>query len=123
MIIALYGAFAVAALVIILPWVRRDKMAAFWFAAMLLAAIPESSLVPLSKNFGFVAVGALWIDRQFHCRPAHPSKVAGRIGYRIPAWIACVLLLLAHVPGAIAERVIAVKASSFLFAWASRGLG
>src|SRR5208282_5457590 len=56
MIIALYGVFTVAALVVFLPWVFRDKVAAFWFAAMILAAIPEAVLVPLSKNFGFIAV-------------------------------------------------------------------
>ena len=51
-VIALYGVSVVAALVVFLPWVRRDKMAAFWFAVMVLAAIPATSVVPLSKNLG-----------------------------------------------------------------------
>jgi hypothetical protein len=32
--------------------------------------------------------------------------------YRILAWIACVLLILIHVPGAIAGRVVVVKATA-----------
>lgn len=119
MIIALYGAFAVATLVIILPWVRRDKMAAFWFTAMLLAAIPESSLVPLSKNFGLVAVGVYGLIASFIAALLTRPLPEG-LAYRIPAWIACGLLLLAHVPGAIVERVITVKTTSFLFAQVSQ---
>ena len=34
--------------------------------------------------------------------------------YRILAWIACVLLILVHVPGAIAGRVVVVKAIAFV---------
>ena len=83
MIIALYGVFVVAALVIFLPWVRRDKMAAFWLAVMLLAAIPESSLVPLSKNFGFVAVGAYGLIASF-IAALLTRPVAGRVGLPDP---------------------------------------
>jgi hypothetical protein len=39
-VIALYCVPVVAALVVFLPWVRRDKTAAFWFTVMVLAAIP-----------------------------------------------------------------------------------
>lgn len=115
MIIALYGVFVVAALVIFLPWVRRDKTAAFWLAAMLLAAIPESSLVPLSKNFGFVAIGAYGLIASF-IDGLLTRRLPGGLACRIMAWIACVLLILAHVPGAIAERVATVEATSFFFA-------
>lgn len=116
-IIALYGVFVIAALVAFLPWVRRDKMAAFWFTVMLLAAIPESSLVPLSKNFGFVAVGAYGFIASFIAGlMTRPSRLPEGLAYRILASSACVLLILAHVPGAIAERVVMVKAISFLFA-------
>jgi hypothetical protein len=64
--------------------------------------------MPLSKNLGFVAVGAYGLIASF---------VAGLITRRLPewltcrilAWIACVLLILIHVPGAIAGRVVMVK--------------
>jgi hypothetical protein len=55
----------VAALVVFLPWVRRDKTAAFWFAVMVLAAIPAATVVPMSKNLGFVAVGAYGLIASF----------------------------------------------------------
>ncbi|MGH7991941.1 MAG: hypothetical protein ACREDQ_00365 [Limisphaerales bacterium] len=112
-LVALYGMFVVAALVIFLPWVRRDKMAAFWFAVMLLAAIPESSLVPVSKNFGFVAIGAYGLIASF-VAGAMTRRLPGQRAYRIPAWTACALLLLIHVPGAIAGRIATAEAASFI---------
>ena len=87
-IIALYGVFPVAALMVFLPWVRRDKIAAFWFAVMILAAIPEAVLVPLSKNFGFIAVGAYGLIASFVAGVLHQAEAGCRNGraYRILAW-------------------------------------
>jgi len=120
-IIAVYGLFAVAALAIFLPWVLRDKAAAFWFAAMILAAIPEAVLVPLSKNFGFIAVGAYGLIASFVAGVVtRQNPMLERRACRIMAGAACVLLILAHGPGAIAKRVAVVKADALLFAWAGR---
>ena len=120
-IIALYGVFAIAALAAFIPWVRRDKMAAFWFAVMLLAAIPESSLVPVSKNFGFVAVGAYGLIASVTAAlMTRPIRFPEGLARRILASSACVLLILAHVPGAIAERIAMVKAAPVLFAQLGR---
>jgi hypothetical protein len=116
-VIALYGLFVVAALIVFLPWVRRDKMAAFWFAVMLLAAVPESSLVPISKNFGFIAIGAFGFIASFIAGLiAQPTRLPEQRAYRILAWTACVLLLLVHVPGQIAGRIVTAKAASIVFA-------
>jgi hypothetical protein len=115
MITALYGVVVVVALVILLPWVLRDKMGAFWLTAMLLAAIPVSSLAPLSKNFGFVAIGAYGLMASFMAGLL-TNRLPNGSGYRSVAWIACGLFFLAHVPGAIAERIITAKSTSFLFA-------
>jgi hypothetical protein len=120
-IIALYGLFTVAALVVFIPWVRRDKIAAFWFAAMILAAIPEAVLVPASKNFGFIAVGAYGLIASFVAGLfTRPNPLLERRVYRILAWTACVLLILVHGPGAVAGRVAVVKAGASVFAWAGR---
>jgi hypothetical protein len=109
---ALYCVPVVAALAVFLPRVRRDKTAAFWLAVMVLAAIPLATIVPLSKNLGFVAVGAYGLIA---------SVVAGLItrqnrwpewpAGRILAWIACGLLILIHVPGAVAGRVVVANAA------------
>jgi hypothetical protein len=120
-IITFYSVFLVAALVVFVPWVRRDKMAAFWFAAMILAAIPEAVLVPLSKNFGFIAVGAYGLIASFVAGLVSRSIPLPKWpGYQILAWTACVLLILVHGPLAVAKRVAVVKVDSSVFAWAAR---
>lgn len=116
MAIALYGLCVVAALIVFLPWVRRDKLAAFWFTVMVLAAIPESSLVPISKNFGFVAIGAYGLIASFVAALWNRRLPEQRV-YRVLAGSACILLLLVHVPGAIAGRIvpeIRCRGSAFL---------
>jgi hypothetical protein len=120
-IVAFYGVFAVAAFAIFLPWVRRDKMTAFWFVAMILAAIPEAVLLPWTKNFGFIAIAAFGLIASFVAGVmSRPGWLLERPRYRIVTWTACVLLILAHGPGAIAKRIVMVKANALGFAWASR---
>lgn len=120
-IVALYGVFAVAALAIFLPWARRDKIVAFWFVALILAAIPEAVLVPLSKNMGYIAIGAFGLIAGFVAGVLNrPGWLLERPRYRIMAWAACVLLILVHGPGAIAKRIALVKVSPAVFAWAGR---
>jgi hypothetical protein len=110
----LYCVPVVAALVVFLPWVRRDKTAAFWFTVMVLAAIPLATVVPMSKNLGFLTVGAYGLIASFVAGLiTRPSRLPEGLACRILAWIACVLLILIHVPGAIAGRVLAVKATAF----------
>lgn len=113
-VIALYGAAVLAAMVVFLPWVRRNKIAAFWFAVMLLAAIPAATVAPLSKNLGFVAVGAYGLIASFvAARFSRPGPLPEWPAYQSVAWLACVLLMLIHVPGAIAGRVLTVEAINF----------
>lgn len=113
-VIGLYSVFVIAVLVAFFPWVRRDKVAAFWLAVMLLAAIPAATVAPLSKNLGFVAVGAYGLIASFMAALfTRPGRLPERLAYRIPAWTACVLLLLIHVPGAIAGRALTVEAIAF----------
>jgi hypothetical protein len=113
-VIALYGVVVVATLAVFLPWVRRDKVAAFWFAVTLLAVIPAATVAPLSKNLGFVAVGAYGLIASFMTALfTRPGRLPERLAYRIPAWILCVLLMLVHIPGAIAGRILTVGAIDF----------
>jgi len=110
---ALFCVPVVAALVVFLPWVRRDKTAAFWFAVMMLAVIPAATVAPLSKNLGFVAVGAYGLIASF-VAGLITRRLPEWLTYRILAWIACVLLILVHVPGAIAGRVVTVKVTAYV---------
>jgi len=120
-VVAVLGMFAAATLAIFLPLVFRDKVTAFWFAATILAVIPEVVLLPISKNIGFIAIGAFGLIASFVAGVfTRPSLLPERKGYRLLAWVACVLLILVHGPGAIAKRVVVVKAGVFAFAWAGR---
>ncbi|MGD0652547.1 MAG: hypothetical protein ABSA97_15635, partial [Verrucomicrobiia bacterium] len=115
-VIAFYCVSVVAALIVFFPLLRRNRIAAFWFAAMVLAAIPAATVVPLAKNLGFVAVGAFGLIACFIAGLiTRQSRLPEFLPYRILAWVACVLLILAHVPGAIAGRVVAVKRCSPFF--------
>ena len=110
LVIALYSASVLAALAVFLPWVRRDKTAAFWLAVALLAAIPAATVAPLSKNLGFVAVGVYGLMASFVAAlVTRPGPLPERLTYRIPAWIVCGLLLMMHIPVAIAGRVLTVQ--------------
>jgi hypothetical protein len=114
--VVLYGALFIVALTVFLPWLRRDKIAVFWLAVMVLAAIPAAMVLPLSKNLGFVAVGAYGLIASFISGLAsRPRQLPEALRYKIPAWTACVLLLLAHVPGAVAGRILTVQALQDVF--------
>jgi hypothetical protein len=116
----LCGVVVIAALAVFAPWLRRDKIAAFWCVVMLLSAIPAATVVPLGKNLGFVAVGAYGLIASFVAglvsRP-DLDKVGDEVGdkvrdkvrsfsYRVLAWGTAALLLLAHGPGALAGRLV-----------------
>jgi len=103
----LYGVPVVAALAVFAPWLRRDKTAVFWLAVMLLAAIPAATVAPLGKNLGFVAVGAYGLIASFLAGVfSGPGCLAPSLTWRVLAWAACALLLLAHGPGAVAGRLV-----------------
>ena len=116
LVIVLYGVFVVAALAVFLPWVRRDKIAAFWLAVALLAAIPAATVEPLSKNFGFVAIGVYGSIASFIAAlVARPGPLPERLACRVPAWIACGLLLLMHGPVPIVGRVLTAQSIASRF--------
>ncbi len=118
-VIVAYGTSVVAALAVFLPLILRDKVTAFWFWAMILAAVPEAVLVPWTKNFGYIAIASFGLIASFvgglFNRSSHLPE---RAGYRSIAWIACVLLILVHGPGAIAKRVAVTKVGAAAFHWA-----
>lgn len=114
--VAFYGVMFIVAFVVFLPWLRRDKIATFWFAVMVSAAIPAATVLPLSKNLSFVAVGAYgMIASLINGLASRPPRLPERLRCQIPAWTVCVLLLLAHVPGAIAGRILTVVALDDVF--------
>jgi len=111
---ALYSLPFLAALLIFLPLLRRDKTARFWFAVMILAAIPAATVVPVGKNLGFVAVGAYGLIAMFIASLIN-GPLPSQAVYRVAAWIACGLLLVAHIAGPVVSRVVMVKAAPIVF--------
>jgi hypothetical protein len=105
---ALYCIPFLAAVALFFSWLRRNKTATFWFAVMVLAAIPAGTVMPLSKNFGFVAVGAYGLIATFIAGLVNRQLPQQR-AYRAFAWIGCIVLLIAHVPGAIFQRVVIIN--------------
>jgi len=70
----------------------------------------------VNQNFGFVAVGAYGLIASFIAGlVARPSPLPGGLTYRIPAWTACVLLLVVHGPASIAGRVLMAEATGSSF--------
>ncbi len=86
--------FAVAILVVLLcamaPLLRRDRLARFWAAGMLLAAIPVSATVPMDRLLTFVGIGAAGLLAQFwqfvFAAEDTPSNSRWRVPTKAVAW-------------------------------------
>jgi hypothetical protein len=112
---ALFAGFSLACAVVFLPILRRDRVTRFWAAVMLLALVPAATVVPLSKNLGFVAVGAFGVIAAFLAGLAgwrEPAVMRGPV--RAMAWCVAGALVLAHIPGALAARAVLAKASPLI---------
>jgi hypothetical protein len=101
-----FAGFSLACALVFLPILRRDAVARFWAAVMVLALVPAATVTPLSKNLGFVAVGAFGVTAAFF---QHFCSRKNRAALSFPVWMVswCVAiwLLVAHVPGALAARL------------------
>jgi hypothetical protein len=100
---------------VFLRLLRRDRVARFWAAVMMLGLVPAATVAPLSKNLGFVAVGAFGLVAAFLVRFAIPQeRASGTWPVRTLAWFAAVWLVLAHIPAALAARVGLALASPYI---------
>jgi hypothetical protein len=105
--ITIYAAFVVAAFLVFLPVILRDKFARYWLTVTILAASAEAAIVPSSKNLGFIAVGAYGLIACFiSALFVRPIQFPLFRLFRVFARTTCLLLLVAHVPGAIVQRII-----------------
>jgi len=100
-----YICFTVVTIVLFLPVIRRDTIARFWFAVMIFAAIPIVA-APSGKNFGFVAIGAFGFIAVFvsDLMKNRTWLPASRL-YKYPAWVFCIILLIAHIPMAAISKL------------------
>jgi hypothetical protein len=102
---SVFAGFSLVCAAVFLPVLRRNKLARFWGTVMLLALVPAATVVPLSKNLGFVAVGAFGLIAAFLCHFAvREHRSALPLSLRTLSWAVASWLVVAHVVGAIAAR-------------------
>ena len=101
-----FAVFTLLCLLAFLSVLRESQIARFWAAVAVLAAIPAATVAPLTKNLGFVAVGAFGVISVFlfdFASRARRALLAPAL--RAISWCVAVCLVLAHVFGAVAARV------------------
>jgi hypothetical protein len=108
----LFAGFGLICALAFLPILRRAPTARFWAVMMLLALVPAATVVPMSKNLGFVAVGAFGVIASFLADFAVPTERAAlpRL-LRAVSWCVAICLVVAHLAGALAARMALALAS------------
>ena len=109
-------ALALLALVLflLLPLLRKNRVAAFWGVGMLLAVVPACSAnLPRGRLLVFVGIGTMGLVAQFLSGLfTRESWVPSSRTWRIPAWGLCLILIVLHGPAAIIGRLASPKAMS-----------
>jgi hypothetical protein len=101
-----FVAFSLVCAVVFLPVLRRNALARFWATVMLLTLIPAATVVPLSKNLGFVAVGAFGLIAAFLQHFAsREERAALSFPLRFISWCVVSWLVFAHIFCALAARI------------------
>ncbi len=109
-LVAFYAGFLAAVFLVLVPLLRQNAQTRFWFAVMVLALIPAATVTPLSKNLAFVAVGAFGLLASFlGALVAGAGRLTESCWLRALSWTVGSLLVLAHIPGAVAGRIISVQ--------------
>lgn len=116
MILALFFAgISLICAMVFWPVVRRDLVARFWAVVTLLSLVPAATVAPLSKNLGFIAVGAFGVIASFLVGFAgRQGRVAMPGLLRTMSWCVAVCLLTAHVAGTIGGRIVLGRATQFI---------
>ena len=108
------SAFLAFALFMLLPLLRKDRVAAFWGVGMLLSVVPACSAnLPGGRHLVFVGVGTMGLVGQFIGGLfAREGWIPSSRTWRIPAWGLCLLLVALHVPAAVLGRLAMPKATA-----------
>ena len=101
--------FLILVLIVLFPLLRRDRLARFWFLAMLLATVPICATLPMNRNLLFVAVPAFALLAQFIKSvidaPANEKPLPANRFWRHLARAVCAYFILAHLLFAVLGRV------------------
>lgn len=108
--------FLVLILIALVPLLRKNHVARFWFVGMLLCVLPICATIPMNRNLLFVAIGAFGLTAQFIGGLFEKQDWTPKLRFwRIPIWMICVTLILTHVGVAAALRARAPGTVSFFF--------
>jgi len=118
-----YVCFAIVALILFLPVIRKNTIARFWFAVMVFAAVPVVA-IPMGKNFGFVSIGAFGFIAVFagDLIKKRSWLPASRL-YKCPACAFCIILLIAHIPIAAISKLSTSRVAPTMFGALANPIG
>ena len=98
-------AFAFAALT---PFLRSSRLARFFLLAAVCAVLPFCATFVSGRNLLFASVAGFALIAMFVGQVVTGATWMPRSRlWRIPVWVLCLMLLLVHVPQALAGRVVA----------------
>ncbi len=104
------AAFVILLALLLIPLLRRDRVARFWAAGMVLAVVPICATFPADRLLFFVGLGAMGLLAQFLVTvfSQAPDRSSTR-AWRIPAKVLGVLFVVVHL--VIAPVFMAVRAA------------
>jgi hypothetical protein len=100
---------------IFLPLLRNNRVARFWFTAMLLSVIPICASLPMNRNLLFVAIGAFGLIAQFVAAlEANENWLPKNWMWQVTARVLLFMLLLIHVVLAGVGRIAQPKITGYV---------
>jgi len=108
-------AFVVVVFVVLLPLLRASRMARFWLIGMHLSILPVCATMPMNRNLLFAGIGACGLIALYVGGYVRAEQWAPKS--RVRRWLAqsvCVMLVLAHLPFALAARIASPVTTSLI---------
>jgi hypothetical protein len=102
-------------LLVMAPLFRRDRLARFWAAGMLLATVPVSATVPGDRLLTFAGIGAAGLLAQFWAFVFGARDAPASAWWRVPAQAVAWCLVVVHA--VIAPVVLPMRAGNPLGPW------
>jgi hypothetical protein len=100
--------------VLLVPLLRKSRLARFWFIAMILSVLPFCATFPSSRTLIFTGIAAFGLIATFLGSLLNRENLIPKLKpCRIAAWALCVILLFVHLPMAAAGRAVSPRMASF----------
>jgi hypothetical protein len=100
---------------ILLPLLRNNRVARFWFIGMLLSVIPICASLPMNRNLLFAAIGAFGLIAQFVAAlQANENWLPTNRLWQVTARVLLFMLLVIHVALAGAGRIAQPKITGYV---------